>query len=268
MTTLKVEPSSLLFPQSLRQMLNIPSVSGYAVSVTYSEALQSKSYGLYAPVAVRREGQLLLTRAGELAQDMDCNALTSLHKRYSAWCKKLQQLKCTQLVHGEFAAGRGITLYTAAIAACAAARGWDYAAYYQSVLVHEYAHALHFAHILARFGARGDDVAGSAYQQALHYWYGAGTQALQARTAKEALAEFARYLWCCENGQQPLAQAVTQVLTGARAHYPSYPYAGVRPLCVLHAADAQQALQQYAALFTASLKSWQQAYALLKQIVC
>ncbi len=238
------------------------------ISISLSPSLLSISYGLYDSVAVRREGQLLLTRAGELAHSMDCNALTALHKRYSDWCKKLQQLKCTQLVHGRFAPGRGITLYTAAIAADAAEGGWDYAAYYQSVMVHEYAHALHFAHILARFDASSSDVTSAAYQNALRYWYGGRTQALQARTVKEALAEFARYLWCCENGQHALAQAVTQALTGARAYYPSYPYAGVRSLCALHVADAQQALEQYAALHAASLLSWQQAYAVLKQIVC
>ena len=268
MTTLKVNSQSPLFPQCLQQRFNASSVSDYTVNVTHSDDLLSQSYGLYDPVAVRREGQLLLTRAGELAHSMDCNALTALHKRYSDWCKKLRQLKCTQLVHGRFAPGRGITLCTAAIAADAVANSWDYAAYYDSVLVHEYAHALHFAHILARFGASSSDVTSTAYQSALRYWYGGRTQALQARTVKEALAEFARYLWCCENGQQTLAQAVTQALTGARAHYPSYPYAGVRSLCALHAADAQQSLERYAALHAASLLSWQQAYTLLKQIVC
>lgn len=268
MTTLKVNYQSPLFPKCLQQVFETDNISDYAVSVTYSGALISQSYGLYDLVAVRREGQLLLTRAGELAHSMDCNALTALHKRYSDWCKKLQQLKCTQPAHGRFAPGRGITLYTAAIAADAAENGWNYAAYCNSVLVHEYAHALHFAHILARFGACGSDVTGAAYQEALRYWYGDRTQALQARTVKEALAEFARYLWCCQNGWHALAQAVTQALTGARAYYPSYPYAGVRGLCQLHAADAQQALEQYAALHAASLLSWQQAYALLKQIVC
>ncbi len=266
MTILKVNYQSPLFPECLQQVFDTYNISDYAVSVTYSDNLLSTSYGLYDPVAVRREGQLLLTRAGGLAHSVDCNALTAMHKRYSTWCKKLQQLKCTQLVHGRFAPGRGITLYTAAIAADAAAGGWDYAAYYQSVLVHEYAHALHFAHILARFDACSRDVTSTAYQNALRYWYGDRTQALQARTVKETLAEFTRYLWCCENGWQPLAQAVTQSLTGARAYYPSYPYAGVRPLCALYAADAQQALEQYAALQAASLQSWQQAYALLKQI--
>lgn len=129
-------------------------------------------------------------------------------------------------MHGRFTPGKGITLYTAAIAADAAADGCDCAAYYQSVLVHEYAHALHFAHILARFDACCRDVTSTAYQSALRYWYGGRTQALQARTVKETLAEFTRYLWCCENGWKPLAQAVTQALTGARAYYPGYPYAG------------------------------------------
>ena len=177
MTILKVNYQSPLFPECLQQVFETYNSSDYAVSVTYSDDLLSTSYGLYNPVAVRREGQLLLTRAGGLAHSMDCNAVTALHKRYSVWCKKLQQLKCTQLVHGRFTPGRGITLYTAAIAADAAAGGWDYAAYYQSVLVHEYAHALHFAHILARFDACSRDVTSTAYQNAMRYWYGGRTQA-------------------------------------------------------------------------------------------
>lgn len=260
MNILKVSHS---YTQILRR-----TVSGLGVispAVVQSDALIYRQYGLYAPTAVRREGQLLLTRAGGLVQDMDCNALTALHKRYSAWCKKLQQLKCTQLVHGEFRTSGQVVLYTRALQQECAHYGWDYVAYRQSVLVHEYTHALHFAAILARFGACSSDVQTAAYKDALRYWYGGRTQAAQARTVKETLAEFSRYEWCCENGQDVLAQDLVQSLVGARAFYPSYPYAGVRPLCALYKREPLQAAAAFAKLWQVSLVDWQQAYKLLQQ---
>ena len=59
------------------------------------------------------------------------------------WSKKLQQLKFKRLLHGEFAAGKGITLYVNAIRQECDEHGWDYAVYYDSVLVHERVHLLH-----------------------------------------------------------------------------------------------------------------------------
>lgn len=147
-----------------------------------------------------------------------------------------------------------------------AEHGWDYAAYYDSVLVHERVHLLHYQAVLAHFGAAGAAVQRAEYKQAQRYWYGRQTEAAQAAVVKETLAEFARWLWCLQQGQHSIAQAFLQTPEEARTCIPYYPYAGVRGLCALHASSPQAAVRAYSELWQLSLTSWQQAYALIKQL--
>lgn len=167
------------------------------------------------------------------------------------------------MLHGEFAAGKGITLYVDAIRQECAEHGLAYAAYYDSVLVHERVHLLHYQAVLTHFGAA---VQSAEYKQAQRYWYGRQTEAAQAAVVKEALAEFARWLWCLQQGQHSIAQAFLQTPEEARTCIPHYPYAGVRGLCALYASSPQAAVRAYSELWQLSLTSWQQAYARIKQL--
>ena len=103
------------------------------------------------------------------------------------------------------------------------------------------------------------------YKQAQRYWYGRQTAA-QAAVVKETLAEFARWLWCLQQGHLALAQAFLQTPEEARTCIPYYPYAGVRGMCALHVSSPQAAVRAYSELWQLSLTSWQQAYARIKEL--
>lgn len=249
----------------LENIVTAPEQLGLPTAYAESDVLLYRQYGRYDTVAVQREGRQLLERAEALQEEYDIAALPRLAKQYNSWSKKLQQLKFKRLLHGEFAAGKGITLYVNAIRQECAGHGWDYAAYYDSVLVHERVHLLHYQAVLAHFGAVGVAVQSAEYKQAQRYWYGRQTEAAQAAVVKETLAEFARWLWCLQQGHLALAQAFLQTPEEARTCIPYYPYAGVRGLCALHASSPQAAVRAYSELWQLSLTSWQQAYALIKQ---
>lgn len=235
----------------LENIVTAPERLGLPVVYAESDVLLYRQYGRYDTVAVQREGRQLLERVEALQEEYDIVALPRLAKQYSEWSKKLQQLKFKRLLHGEFAAGKGITLCVNAIRQECAEHSWDYAAYYASVLVHERVHLLHYQAVLAHFGAAGAAVQSAEYKQAQRYWYGRQTEAAQAAVVKETLAEFARWLWCLRQGHLALAQALLQTREEAQACIPYYPYAGVRA---------------YSELWQLSLTSWQQAYALIKQL--
>lgn len=250
----------------LENIVTAPEQLGLPAVYAESDVLLYRQYGRYDTVAVQREGRQLLKRAEALQAEYDITALPKLGKQYAEWSKKLQQLKFKRLLHGEFAAGKGITLYVNAIRQECAEHGWDYAAYYDSVLVHERVHLLHYQAVLAHFGAVGAAVQSAEYKLAQRYWYGRQTEAAQAAVVKETLAEFARCLWCLQQGHLALAQAFLQTPEEARTCIPYYPYAGVRGLCALHASSPQAAVLAYSELWQLSLTSWQQAYALIKQL--
>lgn len=250
----------------LENIVNAPVRLGLPAAYAESDVLLYRQYGRYDTVAVQREGRQLLERAEALQAEYDIAALPRLAKQYNSWRKKLQQLKFKCLLHGEFAAGKGITLYVNAIRQECAEHGWDYAAYYDSVLVHERVHLLHYQAVLAHFSAAGAAVQSAEYKQAQCYWYGRKTEAAQAAVVKETLAEFARWLWCLQQGHLALAQAFLQTPEEARTCIPHYPYAGVRGLCALHARSLQAAVRAYSELWQLSLTSWQQAYERIKQL--
>lgn len=247
----------------LENIVTAPERLGLPAVYAESDVLLYRQYGRYDTVAVQREGRQLLKRAEALQAEYDIAALPRLAKQYAEWSKKLQQLKFKRLLHGEFAAGKGITLYVNAIRQECTEHGWDYAAYYDSVLVHERVHLLHYQEVLAHFGAAGAAVQSAEYKQAQRYWYGRQTEAAQAAVVKETLAEFARWLWCLRQGT---AQAFLQTPEEAQACIPHYPYAGVRGLCALHASSPKDTVRAYSELWQLSLTSWQQAYARIKQL--
>lgn len=236
----------------LENIVTAPEQLGLPTAYAESDVLLYRQYGRYDTVAVQREGRQLLKRAEALQAEYDIAALPRLAKQYAEWSKKLQQLRFKRLLHGEFAAGNGITLYVNAIRQECAEHGWDYVAYYDSVLVHERVHLLHYQAVLAHFGAAGAAVQSAEYKQ--------------AAVVKETLAEFARWLWCLQQGHLALAQALLQTPEEAQACIPHYPYAGVRVLCALHASSPQAAVRAYSELWQLSLTSWQQAYARIKQM--
>lgn len=137
----------------LENIVTAPERLGLPVVYAESDVLLYRQYGRYDTVAVQREGRQLLKRVEALQAEYDIAALPRLGKQYAEWSKKLQQLKFKRLLHGEFAAGKGITLYVNAIRQECAEHGWDYAVYYDSVLVHERVHLLHYQAVLAHFGA-------------------------------------------------------------------------------------------------------------------
>lgn len=250
----------------LENIITAPEQLGLPAAYAESDVLLYRQYGRYDTVAVQREGRQLLQRAEALQAEYDITALPRLGKQYAEWSKKLQQLKFKRLLHGEFAAGKGITLYVHAIRQECAEHGWDHAAYYDSVLVHERVHLLHYQAVLAHFGAAGAAVQSAEYKQAQRYWYGRQTEAAQAAVVKETLAEFARWLWCLQHGHLALAQTLLQTREEARACIPYYPYAGVRGLCALHESSPQAAVRAYSELWQLSLTSWQQAFARIKEL--
>lgn len=248
----------------LENIITAPERLGLPTAYAESDVLLYRQYGRYDTVAVQREGRQLLKRAEALQAEYDIAALPRLAKQYAEWSKKLQQLKFQRLLHGEFAAGKGITLYVHAIRQECAEHGWDYAAYYDSVLVHERVHLLHYQAVLAHFGAADAAVQSAEYKQAQRYWYGRQTEAAQAAVVKETLAEFTRWLWCLQHGH--LAQALLQTSEEVQACIPYYPYAVVRGLRALYASSSQAAVRAYSELWQLSLTSWQQAYALIKEL--
>lgn len=213
----------------LENIVTAPEQLGLPAAYAESDVLLYRQYGRYDTVAVQREGRRLLERAEALQEEYDIAALPRLAKQYAEWSKKLQQLKFKRLLHGEFTTAKGITLYVNAIRQECAEHGGDYAAYYDSVLVHERVHLLHYQAVLAHFGAASAAVQSAEYKQAQRYWYGRQTEA-------------------------------------AQAYIPHYPYAGVRGLRALHESSPQAAVRAYSELWQLSLTSWQQAYALIKQL--
>lgn len=169
----------------LENIVTAPEQLGLSTAYAESDVLLYRQYGRYDMVAVQREGRQLLERAEALQAEYDITALPRLGKQYAEWSKKLQQLKFKRLLHGEFAAGKGITLYVNAIRQECAEHGWDYAAYYASVLVHERVHLLHYQAVLAHFGAAGAAVQSAEYKQAQRYWYGRQAEAAQAAVARK-----------------------------------------------------------------------------------
>lgn len=250
----------------LENIVTAPVRLGLPTAYAESDVLLYRQYGRYDTVAVQREGRQLLKRAEALQAEYDIAALPRLAKQYAEWSKKLQQLKFKRLLHGEFAAGKGITLYVNAIRQECAEHSWDYAAYYASVLVHERVHLLHYQAVLAHFGAAGAAVQSAEYKQAQRYWYGRQTEASQAAVVKETLAEFARWMWCQQHGHLALAQALWRTREEAQTCIPHYPYAGVRGLRALYASSPQAAVRAYSELWQLSLTSWQQAYARIKEL--
>lgn len=250
----------------LENIVTAPERLGLPTAYAESDVLFYRQYGRYDTVAVQREGRQMLKRAEALQAEDDITSLPRLGKQYAEWSKKLQQLKFKRLLHGEFAVGKGVTLYVNAIRQECAEHGWDYAAYYDSVLVHERVHLLHYQAVLAHFGAAGVALQSAEHKQAQRYWYGRQTEAAQAAVVKETLAEFARWLWCLQQGQHSIAQTFLQTPEEARTCIPYYPYAGVRGLCTLLASSPQAAVRAYSELWQLSLTSWQQAYALIKQL--
>lgn len=151
----------------LENIVTAPEQLGLPAVYAESDVLLYRQYGRYDMVAVQREGRQLLKRAEALQEEYDITALPRLAKQYAEWSKKLQQLKFKRLLHGEFAAGKGITLYVNAIRQECAEHGWDYAAYYDSVLVHERVHLLHYQAVLAHFGAAGAAVQSTSRRSAI-----------------------------------------------------------------------------------------------------
>ncbi|WP_276633234.1 hypothetical protein [Phascolarctobacterium succinatutens] len=174
----------------LENIVTAPERLGLPAAYAESDVLLYRQYGRYDTVAVQREGRQLLKRVEALQAEYDIAALPRLGKQYAEWGKKLQQLKFKRLLHGECAAGKGITLYVNAIRQECDEHGWDYAVYYDSVLVHERVHLLHYQAVLAHFGAAGAAVQSAEYKQAQRYWYGRQMEAAQAAVVKETLAEF------------------------------------------------------------------------------
>ena len=246
----------------VNNILQYPERLGLTAAYIESDALRYKQYGKYNACAVHREGSRLLGELSGLESACDMNLLRKWNLRYLAWQKKLRQLKQVMPVHGEFAEAGKIILYKQAISKECAVHGWDYEHYFNSVLVHERVHYLQHQAILQQFGAAGLPQQCEEYKKAQFYWFG-GASTLNlayARTVKETLAEFIRFLWCVRQGYLAVAQAVTQRLMGTRAYYPAYPYAGVRGLCALYERDAEAAVQAWQRLWQMSLASWQEAY--------
>lgn len=248
----------------LQNILPLPELLGLASTYTESDIICYKQYGKYDAIAVQREGRRLLELLTEVETSCGDRLWRKWQAKYLAWRKKLTQLRFRMLVHGEFSEAGHITLYTAALRQECAAQGWVYATYYASVLVHERLHYLHHECVLRKFAADKAEPVSAAYKKAQAYWFGTGTNAACVRTVKETLAEFIRFLWCKEQGQENLAAAVWQSIRGARAYYPSNPYAGVRYLCALYEQKPEAALRAWIQLWAASLRSWQEAYSLLK----
>lgn len=99
----------------LENIVTAPERLGLPAAYAESDVLLYRQYGRYDTVAVQREGRQLLKRAEALQAEYDIAALPRLAKQYNSWSKKLHQLKFKRLLHGEFAAGKGITLYVNAI---------------------------------------------------------------------------------------------------------------------------------------------------------
>lgn len=248
----------------LQHILTSPEALGLTSAYTESDAIRYKQYGRYDAVAVQREGIRLLKQVNELEQTQDDELLHKWQKRYLDWQKKLTQLRFTALVHGEFNETGEIILYVNALREECAKHNLAYAVYYQSVLVHERLHYLQHEAVLQRFAANASDIQSAEYKRAQAYWFGAGADAACVRTVKETLAEFARFLWCMEQGYTALTEQALTALAGVRAYYPSYPYAGMRGLCALYAKKPMLAVRAWEELWEASLSSWQEAYRLIK----
>ena len=249
----------------LNNILNTPKCLAVTDAYSESEVVRYKQYGRYDVNAVSREGRRLLAETRVLEAACDEKLLRKWNLRYFAWEKKLCQLKYRALIHGELSETGQIVLYRQAIHKECVLRGWDYDAYFDSVLVHERVHYLQRQAILQKFGVTAVDKQVAEYNAAQLYWFGNGVKLERVRTVKETLAEFVRYLWCLRYGHKDLAQGVMQQLIAASACYPSYPYAGVRGLCTLHGRDAMAAVRAWYELWDTALLSWQKAYSLIEE---
>lgn len=255
---------NITLPTILTHILTSPELLGINAAYIERDVVRYKQYGRYDAVAVRREGGRLLEQLDKLEQVQDAKLLRKWQKSYLDWQKKLTQIKFTVLVHGEFNEAGEIILYVKALREECAKHDFAYAAYYQSVLVHERLHYLHRQAVLEKYCALDASRQSVEYKRAQAYWFGAGADAACVRTVKETLAEFVRFLWCREQGYTELAEQAVQNLSGERAYYPAYPYAGMRGLCALYATKPELAVRAWEELWRTSLASWQEAYRFIK----
>lgn len=249
----------------LQHILPSPEMLGITCAYIESETVRYKQYGSYDAVAVQREGVRLLALLDEVEQTQDARLWRKWQSRYQAWQKKLIQIKFKALVHGKYNEAGEIILYVNALREECAKYNLDYVAYYQSVLVHERLHYLHHEAVLQRFAVIASAIQSAEYKKAQAYWFGAGADAGYVRTVKETLAEFGRFLWCREQGYTELAELAVQNLSGVRAYYPTYPYAGMRGFCALYEKKTTSAVSAWERLWQLSLTSWQEAYRFIKQ---
>ena len=165
---------------------------------------------------------------------------------------KVKELEIKQQLSGVFSSEGRITLYMNNIEAICYKQGLDMKAYLQSVLVHEYTHACHYAAFMeARLTASAD--------KALLCWSGVYLGKGKVAVVKESLARYLQVLWCQIN--EP--KLSIQFITGDYGEYviqPNWPYAGAQGIVAL---PRHEARLLFCTIWQASIMDWEQAYELL-----
>lgn len=170
---------------------------------------------------------------------------------------KVKELEIKQQLSGVFSSEGRITLYMNNIEAICYKQGLDMKAYLQSVLVHEYTHACHYAAFMeARLTASADK---AFLDKALLCWSGVYLGKGKVAVVKESLARYLQVLWCQIN--EP--KLSIQLTTGDYGEYviqPNWPYAGAQGIVAL---PRHEARLLFCTIWQASIMDWEQAYELL-----
>lgn len=168
---------------------------------------------------------------------------------------KVQQLEIKQQLSGVFNSEGRVVIYMNNIEAICQKLRIALEPYLQSVLVHEYAHACHYAAFMDAQSFQEP----LAAEKALLRWSGAYFSRSRVTVVKESLARYMQISWCRENVPK-LAEMLTSEQMSEFVIYPNWPYAGAQ---ILLEAESSIGKALFIRVFKTSLCDWEQAYDIL-----
>lgn len=170
---------------------------------------------------------------------------------------KVNQLEIRQELSGVFSSEGRIVIYMNNIDAICQSQNLPLKFYLQSVLVHEYTHACHYADFMRQQNI--SDAEGFSLEKSLLRWSGANFGVSRASCVKESLARYMQAIWCREQDID-LANRLFADAYGEYVIQPNWPYAGAQELLLL---EQEAGLKLFQNIWKASLTEWEQAYELL-----
>lgn len=225
----------------------------------FLEGAHTEDSGLHVWLQLKQSFEKLEVCFSVKATEPDMTIRLKLWQQLVRLFAKIQQLEIKQHLSGVFSSEGKITLYMNNIETICHERGFDMKAYLQSVLIHEYVHACHYAVFMdKKISDCGDKF---SIEDAMLHWSGAYCGKKKAVAVKEGLARYVQILWC-QIHEPVLAGSLRAREYGEYVIYPNWPYVGAQALLCLPLSEADELFYK---LWKMSLIDWQPVYELLSQ---